>query len=491
MKNFIITALGIMIILLACSEKSDDSSTSPEQNNPAELFLTADNPEILPGGNSTAVYATLVDEIGDTLGEGYNISFDITSAPSHEGAESPSFSYPASDDSMLYFVTATTNANGQAIVELYSGTYPGEITLQASNENNTDIQSSDLVILITEELINSIEISADTAELNVAYGIDSTIINAQAFDQSGIEIGAGYHITLELINESPEASFETRSNPPLESYTAVTNNTGQVSVPLFIFTQSGQITIRAKSTYYETVATEQQLLYIQPGPVHHIDIHSDITDPDASSESITARFTADVWDVYNNPVAPFTAVYFGLIPDTIGYVYGFAYTGGYLDPDDPSDTVGVMGQAESWLSYSCTNTFDTLRIIANSDEIADTSAPFPLPIFEGNISIDANPGELTIAVNDSGYSDITAELRDGLGCPIQNGFILFSITECGGFAPDAQLIDTTDIDGLAFTTFGIYYDDITPPSCEAIVNARLRDYPDIEGEVSIICLVEQ
>jgi len=70
--------------------------------------------------------------------------------------------------------------------------------------------------------------------------------------------------------------------------------------------------------------------------------------------------------------------------------------------------------------------------------------------------------------------------------------INFTAQVCGEIS--GHFSDTTDIDGFAYTEFMIRADEIPenppdPPQCTAIVKARLRGYPEVEGEYEILCVV--
>jgi hypothetical protein len=183
------------------------------------------------------------------------------------------------------------------------------------------------------------------------------------------------------------------------------------------------------------------------------------------------------------------------MPDTIAYIEGFALTGGYVESGDTPETIGVRGQAGTWMSYTCYHTFDTVRVVSSSGDMADTSGALVLAIYSGQLTVGVNPGVLyctPIAPDTVQYSDVEALLQDGLHCPIKNGIVIFTATGCGSIS--GPTVDTTGDDGYAYATFKILYDqipqEVTPPGCDAKVKAVLRGYPDVAGETDIYCTIQ-
>ena len=93
---------------------------------PTNIRLSTDDQTIEVGGIATQVYATLRDENGNNLSDGFSIKFEITSAPENDSAGSVSFNYVPTDDSVQHVAYDTTDVNGRASVALFSGTrrYP-------------------------------------------------------------------------------------------------------------------------------------------------------------------------------------------------------------------------------------------------------------------------------------------------------------------------------------------------------------------------------
>jgi hypothetical protein len=172
-------------------------------------------------------------------------------------------------------------------------------------------------------------------------------------------------------------------------------------------------------------------------------------------------------------------------------INGDAFTGGCIDPET-GETLGTPGLAHTWIAYPCYNTFDTVRIITVSGDLVDTSLFLALGLYEGVITCDANPGAIWLDdPGDADTSDIEAELIDGLLCSIEHGVINFTARNAGQIVEGMER-DTTDEYGHAYSKFWIFYEQIpaNPPNAPQItaeVVAKLRGYPDVEGQAEIFC----
>ena len=347
------------------------------------LVLSASQDNIEVGGASCQIIATLQDAYGNPLSEGYFVAFEIKSA---NGSQYEPYEWPSFDTEWgVYYDTVETSITGEAIVQIYSGTVAGPVSIEAC--------------------------------------------------------------TIPL---PPDSLF---------------------------------------------VCDEKSLITISSGPPFHVEA-SPAPVGEATNPAYPERFVqvgAGVWDIYANPVEYGTAVYFSLIPNDIAEVEGNSYTGG-ARPYHPDS---VDGWAFSRIIYGCYGTFDTLKLVAMSagenGPVADTSTPFPLPAYNPNIFLGANPGNLRCDGPDdwdTADSNIRALLQDGGGCAVQYGMINFAALVAGSIIGPTEVI--TDENGIAETVYQIMGSEIpTPPDgiprIETAVRAILFGYPDVEAEVNLVC----
>ena len=93
------------------------------------LVLSSSQGNIQVGGASCQIIATLQDANGNPLSEGYFVAFEIVTANGDRTVpdEWPSFDTEWGD----YYDTIGTDINGQAIVQIYSGTEAGPVSIEA------------------------------------------------------------------------------------------------------------------------------------------------------------------------------------------------------------------------------------------------------------------------------------------------------------------------------------------------------------------------
>ena len=312
----------------------------------------------------------------------------------------------------------------------------------------------------------------------ITVGGEFTTVHAIATDEQGSPVGEGYIIRLEITAapamDSSGPSFE---HVPFDSVTHVVEKTtdfnGQASVVLFSGTRAGTVRIKATWVDDETVFREEPLIQLIAGPPAHIAIGpSNVPEPDG--DSLIIGLVAIIWDEYTNPVTPDSPIQFEAIPDSIVTII-----------EDTSFTW-------AWLCYTCEHVFDTVRIIASLEDLACTSGAMVLPLWDGQIYAWAFPDLIYIREPETcDTAEITAQLTDGLGCLIHNAVVIFINRVCGDLV--GQTIDTTDINGYAYAQFQICYEQIPvepshyPSYCMARIVAKLRGYPDVEGECEIYC----
>lgn len=93
------------------------------------LVLSASQGSIEVGGASCQIIATLQDAYGNPLSEGYFVAFEIKSA---NGSEYVPYEWPSFDTEWgVYHDTVETSITGDAIVQIYSGTVAGPVSIEA------------------------------------------------------------------------------------------------------------------------------------------------------------------------------------------------------------------------------------------------------------------------------------------------------------------------------------------------------------------------
>jgi hypothetical protein len=93
------------------------------------LVLSASQGSIEVGGSSCQIIATLEDAFGNPLSEGYVVAFEIKSA---NGDMNEPYEWPSFDTEWgIYHDTVETNIQGRAVLQIYSGTVAGPVSIEA------------------------------------------------------------------------------------------------------------------------------------------------------------------------------------------------------------------------------------------------------------------------------------------------------------------------------------------------------------------------
>lgn len=115
----------------------------------SNISLAASNPTIQIGGIATQIIATLRDENGNALSDGYPVRFEITASPSMSGPYGPSFLHVPTADTITLTVVDSTDVNGQSSVALFSGTRAGTVKIKATSVDNVNVFKEKTVVVIT------------------------------------------------------------------------------------------------------------------------------------------------------------------------------------------------------------------------------------------------------------------------------------------------------------------------------------------------------
>ncbi len=442
---------------------------------------------IAGSGDTCSVLVYAVDANGNPVANGTQITFKNT-------LDSSSTLTPQA--------AATTDGIARTTYLIGSGTGDDNVTAWIINpHDNTDTIRTAHPVVFRCLSSDATTLSLTASQSNIVVGGASTQIIATLQDAYGNPLREGYYVAFDITvapidSAGRRPSFDSQFQ--VQHDTVQTNINGRAIIQLYSGIKAGAVSIRActvplppESLY---VCNEKSLVTISSGPPRYIDITFSYVG-EAVNPNTPERYVqvgAVVGDRYANPVQYGTAVYFSLLPPDMGDIEGDSYTGG-ARPYHPDSTNGV---AYTRIIYGCFRTFDEVRVIAasagDSAEIIDTSAAYPLPIFEGEIGLTANPGALWTMDNLCTHTDtsnITALLLDGGGCPIEGGIISFAALVAGQIIGPS--VDTTDASGHAYTKFMIRGCDIPTTQqgniVEAQVKAVLAQKPTVFAVVSITC----
>jgi len=312
---------------------------------PALLVLGADEPEIEVGGQSTIVHATVLDEFGNSAGEGFGVRLVVTDHPGTFGAELPSFGYPASEDSISNIYEGVTDVDGRVDVELFSGTVFGWVKIKATLIDNENISVEERLIMIEPgppafvliALGGPPESEGDSLHITLAIGI---------WDRYSNPAGFGIPVYLEIEPDSIVA-FEN---------IIFTDSTGSVSTTLGYTCDHSLEIIRIMASAGSVADTTAPL----PLPIYHPEIYMSavpeviwIEPPDTLGFSdITVQLRDGNGCEISNGIVYFTALACGQLSgpliDTTDSD-GFAYSEFMIraddipgpPPDPPQCTCGV------------------------------------------------------------------------------------------------------------------------------------------------------
>lgn len=448
---------------------------------PDNLNITTLPEEMVAGSGESQIFDVLVtDENNNRVIDGTQVQF-------------------ANELETSSITDITTTSGGMAEGVYVVGTEAGLDVIRAFRvkPGTTDTLWSNAVPLTVRSAEGSnIAITASPAVIEVG-GIACNIY-AIMQDENNNPLSEGFPVMFEITShpgthdtrESPSFDYVPTDDSVLYVVIDSTDVNGRASVALFSGAVSGTVTIKATSVDNPNIFKEKPLVVIESGPPHFVDI-SGGSNPYVDGAMLISDVSAEIADSFTNPVECSTAVHFELIPDTIAMINGDAFTGGCIDTAT-GETLGIPGIANTWLSYTCYHTFDTVRIVTYSGVLVDTSILLPLGLYEGTIYVGADPASIWLAnPGDADTSDIEAELTDGLHCRIKNGVIVFSARNAGQIIEGMER-DTTDEYGHAYSQFYIFYEQIPPnppndPNVTAEAVAKLRGYADVEGKAEIVC----
>lgn len=260
---------------------------------------------------STLVYLTAGEKFDDIDGNGYftngvdSVIFDAIENGKWDGIG-------------VIASTAYLDVDGKAIVNYVTGTNFGTVYIRATvTESGFDGYAEETVQLTPDAPISSFVMTADSTHLAVkeTSGLETTLLRAIGYDYFGNRVPEGLTVNF-IITDGPsniaDADGEHLSNLVAPNhrgpYTAITNSEGVAICPISSGTVSGTIRVRA---YADTVLSNATQIMVHAGPPAFIAVGAD--EPNVQywgTVNETQNIVAIVSDIYDNPVADSTVVYF-------------------------------------------------------------------------------------------------------------------------------------------------------------------------------------
>jgi hypothetical protein len=263
-----------------------------------------------PAADSTLVKVTAGEKFVDNDGNGYwsngidSLVFDAN----NNGRWDPMGLVPST--------AWTGGGTGTASVVYVAGEDAYTVYLKVTVDDGGLQASADIPIqLVPNTVLTSIYLSSDSIGLSVRQtgGIETGTIRATGYDINGNSVPAGMTIVF-VILDGPGGgeSLDTIGSGP---DTAYTNSQGVATTTLHSGTISGTVRIRA---YSGTVLSNATQVLIEAGPPYAIVVGAQKCNVAAWDKvGVEDSIYAIVSDVYNNPVADSTVVYFTVDEGTI------------------------------------------------------------------------------------------------------------------------------------------------------------------------------
>jgi len=326
-------------------------------------------------------------------------------------------------------------------------------------------------------------------------GIESTDIEARVYDENGVLVDTPIKVTFTLGPEIPMGANLNNVGPVDTAYTVngvatVSLNSGTAPGPVRV---TARVEVSCDSTDTTISATGIPAIIVT-GPPNTIfpDVEYTNITP-IGGGFYTVPVATIVYDIWNNPVADSTYVYWTMRVDTAndadGELYaeiiGVSFTGN-MAPDGNS----YPGVAWTTITYPSRDIFSVATVGAlcfgaNGDSVyAEVENSVVMPYYAGvllitpsslywDFSLFGNPATI----------DVTATLLDYYNNPVENGRILFSALGASAiyypFPPIEGNIGVTNASGQCTVT--VEYDQ---GICAPIPNTDPQIYEDFTSYVS-------
>ncbi|HDL02705.1 MAG: hypothetical protein DRP46_03630 [Candidatus Zixiibacteriota bacterium] len=199
--------------------------------------------------------------------------------------------------------------NGQATALYTAGTEAVTVYIRATvTDNDFEGYAEASLQLTPDASISSIALTCDEIHMAVAGtgGIETATLYATGYDANGNKVPEGLEISF-VITDGPDGG-EHLGTTGYGPYTAITNAGGVAACPISSGSVSGTVRIRA---YAETILSAATQVMIHAGPPANIVVGAEkCNSPTWAIINERVGIVAIVSDIYHNPVADSTVVYF-------------------------------------------------------------------------------------------------------------------------------------------------------------------------------------
>ena len=200
-------------------------------------------------------------------------------------------------------------SSGQATAQYVSGTDAVTVYVRATVTDNDFRGYTETSLQLTPDAsISSIALACDEIHMAVVAtgGIETATLYATGYDANGNRVPEGLEISF-VITDGPGGG-EHLGSVGYGPFIAVTNGNGVASCPISSGTISGTVRIRA---YAGTILSTATQVMVHAGPPAYITVGAeDCNSPTWDILNERVGVVALVSDIYHNPVADSTAVYF-------------------------------------------------------------------------------------------------------------------------------------------------------------------------------------
>lgn len=303
--------------------------TSSAQPGTGNVEVVASPTMLLADGVSTStVTVTVRDDGGQPAPEGTVVKlaagekFDDIDGNGHFTPGVDTVIYDAIPNSVwdpvgiIPSTASVTGTGGQASVDYVAGTDAVTVYVKATVEEAGYAGYGEATVQLTPDAsIASISLVCDQIHIAVTGtgGIETAMIYATGYDGNGNRVPEGLQISF-VITDGPGGG-EHLGTVGYGPFVATTNAIGIAVCPIASGSVSGTVRIRA---FADTILSAATQIMIHAGPPANIAVGAEVCNsPTWGIINARVQAVAIVSDIYHNPVADSTAVYFTCDEGTI------------------------------------------------------------------------------------------------------------------------------------------------------------------------------